>query len=354
MVQSIIIEDVKLSSVQIPLVRPFHFANQTVYERQVLYFTFTTRCGLTVISEAAPLAGVSAETFKKAEHDAQVGIAFLIHKEFDCDLKVMLTMLSAQSTIRGLCASVRCAIEAGLCLLAAKAQNVPLAQWLGGQIKDVPVAALLEGTHDEVVAMAKEYHCQGFQCYKLKAGNRNIPLDVKKIQDVRAVIGEQSMIRVDANRVWSFNEASLYVSLVGHAQLDFIEEPLSDMGRLHEFYEATHMPCALDETLSIVRPDVLAPGRCMPTLADAPGIKTYVIKPMVLGFIASLQWMDYAKRRGKNVVISSTFESSVGICTLAQLACLTDQPAGLGTLVWLEDVGQNIAAQGFIPAHYLL
>jgi len=98
-------------------------------------------------------------------------------------------------------------------------------------------------------------------------------LDVKKVQDLRQVIGKDALIRLDGNRIWSLSEAILFAQLAGPGQIEFIEEPLSDMGHLNEFYQSTHMPIALDESLSVARCGVTAPGRCSPTLALAKGSK---------------------------------------------------------------------------------
>ena len=36
---------------------------------------------------------------------------------------------------------------------------------------------------------------------KIKVGDRNIPLDVKKVNDVRTLIGEDGLLRLAVNRI---------------------------------------------------------------------------------------------------------------------------------------------------------
>ena len=110
------------------------------------------------------------------------------------------------------------------------------------------------------------------------------------------------------------------------------------MSRLHEFYQTTHMPVALDETLSVLRCAVSTPGCCAPTLAANGGVAAYVIKPMIIGgVLASLDWITEARSLGKKAVISSAFESPIGLKVLKALAALTGQVPGLGTEHWFKN-----------------
>ena len=97
------------------------------------------------------------------------------------------------------------------------------------------------------------------------------------------------------------------------------------------------MPIALDETLSILRCGIQAPGRCSPTLANQEGVKVYVIKPVVLGgIVTALDWIEEARQNGKKAIISSCFETAVGYRMVETLAAMSDETAGLDTQRWLK------------------
>ena len=87
-----------------------------------------------------------------------------------------------------LCASVRFGVESAILMLASKAANQSLVEFLGADLKDVQTAVLLQGTHQEVIADFKRFSQQGVKVFKLKVGDRNIALDVKKIQDIRVLL----------------------------------------------------------------------------------------------------------------------------------------------------------------------
>lgn len=310
------------------------FAGTTLNQRTGYILEIIASNGLKARGEIAPLPGVSVETLKKAHHDLVEARSHLKDFKVVLDKDGLITSLR-DSAFSGLCPSVRFGVESVLFGLAAGARAVSLAEFLGGILQDVPTAALLQGSHEQVLADARILSGRGYQVFKLKVGSRNIPLDVKKVRDLRALIGRQGSIRLDGNRVWGLKEALLFVDLAGRAQIEFIEEPLSDMGKIGEFYQAAQMPVALDETLSLS--------------VDSQAVKYYVLKPTVLGgIIPCLDWMENARRNGKKVVISSAFESPVGLKVLANLACLTGTTAGLGTERWLKGVEPLADAGGII------
>ncbi len=316
---------------------PFTFAGTTLNQRTGYILEVIASNGLKVRGEIAPLPGMSAETLRKAHHDLVEAQSRL--KDFNIVLDKDELVASLRGSIfAGLCPSVRFGVESALLTLAARACGISLAEFLGGVLEDVPTAALLQGSREQILADARSLSGRGYQAFKLKVGSRNILLDVKKVQDLRALIGGQGSIRLDGNRVWSLKEVLLFVDLAGRAQIEFIEEPLSDMEKIGEFYQATRIPVALDETLSLPR-----------LLVDSEAVKYYILKPTVLGgIIPCLDWMEKARRGGKKAIISSAFESPVGLKVLANLACLTGTTAGLGTERWLKGVEPLADAGGMI------
>ena len=87
-------------------------------------------------------------------------------------------------------------------------------------------------------------------------------------------------------------------------------------------------PVALDESLLKLTPEALAP---------LPNLKAIVLKPTLLGFERSMQFGRKATSMGITPVVSSAFETSLGLTALVELAaCLntTDVAVGLDTLEW--------------------
>ena len=106
-----------------------------------------------------------------------------------------------------------------------------------------------------------------------------------------------------------------------------ITQDIKDTG---DFFMKTTIPVALDETLQT---------KTIEQVKSIDGLEIMVIKPTVLGGIeASYQLIQKAHAVGMSTVISSCYESSIGILGLANLAGASSrhQGAGLDTLKWFK------------------
>ena len=159
---------------------PFTFAGTTLNQRTGYILEVIASNGLKAQGEIAPLPGVSAETLKKAHHDLVEAQSFLKNLNVVLDKDELVVSLRGPVFV-GFCPSVRFGVESALFGLAAQARAVSLAEFLGGVLQDVPTAALLQGSHEQILADARDLSGRGYQVFKLKVGSRNIPLDVKKV-----------------------------------------------------------------------------------------------------------------------------------------------------------------------------
>jgi len=353
-VQPLIISQSDISPFKIPFLKAFSFAGTTIHERTGFYLTLKTSDGISAQGEIAPLEGMSPETLRRTKHDLTEIRSYLMELKVPLQKDELLDKLKREPHLLNLCASVRFGVESAVLMLASKAAKQTLAEFLGGQLKDVPTAVLLQGTYQEVMADFKRFAGQGVKVFKLKVGDRNVALDVKKIQDIRLLLEGESYLRLDGNRIWNLKEACIFGQLAGNQRIDFIEEPVSDVTQLDAFYQQTRMRVALDETLSVVRSGIRAPGRCTAPLASHEGVVAYVLKPMILGLIPALDWIEEARLSKRKAIISSTFESPVGFKVLANLACLSGQIAGLGTERWFKDIKPIVGENGIIKKESLI
>jgi o-succinylbenzoate synthase len=341
-VQPLIINQIDFSPFKIPFLQPFSFAGITVRERSGFYLTLQTSDGISAQGEVAPLEGISPEPIRRTKHDLTETCSYLKEFKVPCQKDELLDLLRHDPHILNVCASVRFAVESAILMMASKAADQSLSEFLGADLKDVQTAALLQGSYAEVISDFKRFQKQGIKIFKLKVGDRNIALDVKKIQDIRVLLEQDSYLRLDGNRIWSLKEACIFAQLAGNQKIDFIEEPINDATQLDAFYQQTRMRVALDESL------------CSSPFAEHEGVVAYVLKPMVLGLVPSLDWIEKAKLLKRKAIISSAFESPVGFKILANLACLSGQIAGLGTERWFKDANPIVGEEGTIKKEYLV
>jgi len=259
--------------------------------------------------------------------------------------------------------------------------------------------------------LGNDYQC----CVKIKVGRTANPLDdAAAVKAVYDVFSGNVKIRLDANRAWSLEQAvqfgqalnskqnnsdannnsspsaSVVVSLVAQA-IEYIEEPLQNptMGNLSEFYSKTRIHTALDESVDerlfgldnlelCSRSKRAAESVLNKSSSGAEngarkadtsamtlpeGVTTLVLKPSTLGgLLPTLKLAQHARthssisrKNGVECVVSSAFESPLGLSQLAHLAAALDfmytsseegkiakeqQHHGLGTGEWWDLQGQ--------------
>ncbi len=162
---------------------------------------------------------------------------------------------------------------------------------------------------------------------KLKVGRLPVLEEVARVGMAMARF-PGAMFRLDANGAWSLEEALAFAQAVPPERVAFIEEPLRDAAGYEQFDAASPVGYALDESLVRQAP------------VFRPGLKALVIKPMALGGLrVALDLIALAYRHGRYAVVSSVFESGVGVRQLAALAAARTPgvPAGLDTYAWLDD-----------------
>lgn len=163
---------------------------------------------------------------------------------------------------------------------------------------------------------------------KIKAGTSSPKDDARRVSELVDATNEGDIrIRVDANRAWSSEEYSVFekaLSPTVRAAIDFIEEPSKAP------VQAT-LPLARDESIC-ERVGAKSLFWC-DSWDDA---STIVLKPAVLGVEVTMRICREALFRNKSVVMSSCFESGVGLSHIACMAATLDVAHGLGTYAWLS------------------
>jgi O-succinylbenzoate synthase len=167
--------------------------------------------------------------------------------------------------------------------------------------------------------------------FKLKVGRGTVEEDVQNARALRGRIGPRASLRLDANRAWDERQGKRFAHAVEDLDVEYIEEPLKDPGGLRAFSQSTGMPVAADESLA----DDPAPD-----WREWSFLRAVVMKPTLLGGIAStLVRIAAARGAGIMPVMSSSFESAVGLRHLALLALTADLGSiahGLDTGRWFE------------------
>ncbi len=300
-------------SYRLPLVQPMRFSWGEVDHREgvLVRYTVDGRCGW---GDAAPLPDYSPDTLEETTHAIVLAV-----ERWTAMLR--LHLFAPPPLLAGMPPSARMALsDAYRCVVFGSVGcEVPMKS-------NVEIAALLTSAdasdlEREVERAIRHRNCRAV---KLKVGGRAVTDDVHRVRIVASVLGEQTTLRLDANRAWSRAQAADFWSAVQRLGISiaFIEEPTYDDAAWPHLFDLG-MPLAFDETLRHWTPYTF-PHWHLATAA--------VLKPTILGgYDATVEWIAESRRRCVAPVLSGCFESGVGHRMVALAAALTDAPAGLGT-----------------------
>jgi L-alanine-DL-glutamate epimerase-like enolase superfamily enzyme len=143
-------------------------------------------------------------------------------------------------------------IDIALWDLLGKALNQPVWRLLGAQRDRVPTYAMVGWLNyelSELEAICAQAMEQGFRGVKIKVGSPTLAEDVARIRAVRAVIGDEPLVMVDANQVFSLNEAIVRGQVYQDLGCYWFEEPLraDDHAGLAQLADKLTIPIASGE-----------------------------------------------------------------------------------------------------------
>ncbi|MCK5179345.1 MAG: o-succinylbenzoate synthase [Candidatus Omnitrophica bacterium] len=312
-------------------VRPLVLRDETLHTREGLVLHLTSDQGEEGFGEIAPLPGFSIETLDEARDQA-------LHLRSQlCNLTVPKTIKKLNGAFDqwldrpDLKASVRFGVESAVLGLLANAKNVSLGKLISSTLQpEIRIAGLLSGSNDEIAVAAKGLLNQGFTELKLKVGEDTDDA-INKVKAVNDVAYGKALLHIDVNRAWDCDTAIAFGKKIGCAAVSYIEEPFADIRRIPEFFDETMIPVALDESVQHLTID---------DIRSISGVDILVLKPTILGGIEKTKALiDQAKNCALDTTISSSFESSLGISTLVELAGTLPHSitaAGLNTLKWFK------------------
>ncbi len=187
----------------------------------------------------------------------------------------------------------------------------------------VSTSALLMGSPHEILQQAKQRLQEGFISAKLKVSN----LRFEEAAQVIHALKDQLRLRIDVNRAWNTEDSLRFFAQFPLDTFDYVEEPFSNPHDLAQFLH----PLAVDESY----PHDLS----LEEMESFPTLKALIYKPtMQGGMLGCMHLKQWAEKRGVEIVLSSSFESDLGLGYVASVAHRLSLPApvGIGTFHYLE------------------
>lgn len=264
--------------------------------------------GISSWGDIAPLEGWSKETFEQALEQVSFLKRLLFSKESE-------TLTAEMNFFNQLHPSVAFGFESAFSTLFLRDRNLNL---------QVPLCALMTGSKEQILQQAKQAATDGYTFVKLKVGD----LPFAEATDLVKTFKESFKLRIDVNRAWPLEQVQEFFAQFTLGTFDYVEEPVQESKDLASF---SH-PFGLDETLR---------EQPIDNFLTLPKFKAAVIKPTLTGGLTRLRpYVRKMQNTSVRIVLSSAFESGVGI---AQIAYLTKQlpippvPIGLDTYRYVKE-----------------
>jgi len=330
------IREIQATPFRIPFVRPFTIGGISVAARTGVLIRVRAHDGRVGLGEAAPhpLAG---ETVLRDMMQSIAAAQEALCQPGSVELNAALDRLEAVPS-----PEVRAGLEMACWDLAGQYAGVRLAEILAPTVRQqVPVNAIIDrlGPADAASA-AHDFVAQGFCCLKLKVG-RDVREDVARLAAIRAAVGPRVRLRIDANGMWTLEEALDFLPQLAAYDLDYVEQPVADVAHLAQVRRAVDVAIAADECVT----DAGAVQR-LATLCAADVI---VVKPGLLGLRAAVAVIRTAQASGMGVVVTSALDTSIGIAAALHLAATLPDPVlpcGLATASLLAG---DLAREPLVP-----
>jgi o-succinylbenzoate synthase len=190
-------------------------------------------------------------------------------------------------------------------------------------------ALLFQSGIEALAAEAGRAREAGFRTVKLKVAAVSPEEDIARILAVRAQVGAQVAIRIDANGGWDEDAALRVLRAVEACDIEYVEEPVA--GDARAVGRRTNIPIAAD-------PQTLEEGW---RVLRERGADVLVLKPMALGGLRPTRELAVAAiEAGLGVVVTSVLDTAVGVAGALHLAASLPGPErahGLATVGLLEE-----------------
>ena len=319
------IQKIKIFRYQLPFLRPLILGEEKCYWRKGLIVRLTGTGAIHAYGEVAPLPGFSEETLAESERQLILHSRTLLNQSIPEDLNQLQKTHQCWDPGVETIPSVKFGLQMALLNLLSAIQQRPVAQLLRPNCPmSLDMTLLLTGTHDEIRDKATRIvSLPHLKSVKIKVGRHAVQEEIKLVQEVREILGDKQ-IRLDANRMWDLETAIYFGTRVADCDVLYIEEPVPRLDQCIEFTRMTGIGFALDETLR--HTDYQFEWH--------KGLQALIVKPMLMGDIKKIMKIAHdAHSHRIPTIISSSYESSLGLTMLANLAAAidSDPPVGLDT-----------------------
>lgn len=299
--------------VTIPFTEPFEVWRGVAPAKHHVIVEVHTDEGITGVGEAAPFLYYGAETQQDVVSMVQRHLLPIL---LGTDPFAIEALAQTFDTVIDGHRFSKAAIEMALWDIQGRALGVPVHRLLGGRVRQsIPVVGLLLRHEPSGVATeARDLVERGFRHLKVKVGF-GLERDIAVVQAVRAAVGADVTIRVDAEESYDLKTALRVARALEELDVELFSQPVSrhQHDQMRQLRARTMHPILLDECIDVPE-DVLAATR--QGTGDAVNVK--LMKSG--GVHAARQMFAIARAAGLGALVGSMIEAGPGTACGAHLA----------------------------------
>lgn len=307
------IRKIDIHGVAVPLVEAFKTSHGMATTQRSVVVRVHAGDGAVGVGNVDPSPGYSTET---VEQDLEALRTILAPVLIGADpTNIRRLMATMDAALDGFF-EAKAALEMACVDLAARLMGVPVHTYLGGAVKERCGFNAWIGmlSPDVAAAEARKWQSAGFRSAKVKVGG-DVASDAARVHAVRAAVGRDFKIRVDANAGYDTKAAIELVGLIATADLELFEQPgdpddLAGMAAVRRVANKAGIPIMADESvtdhaslIALIKQDA----------ADL--VKVKVMKQG--GFLKTAQMIATAEAAGISCVIGHGF--GLGVNTVAEI-----------------------------------
>lgn len=307
------IERVEIFGVAVPLVGEYKNAYRSKTIQKSALVRITASGGAVGLGNIDPSPGYSKETIEDSLRVLETKLAPLVVGMDPANIHRVLQKIDP--AIEGYL-DAKAAIEMACVDLTARACGVPVYTYLGGAVKDTLLFNAWIGilSPDEAAKETLAWQKRGFRSAKVKVGG-GIEADRDRVKAVRAAVGPEFRVRIDANAGYDADTSIKLAGMVAPCNVQWFEQPvpaddIAGMARVRRAANAVGVPIMADESVldhaSLVR-------IIQANAADI--VKVKVMKQG--GFLNTRRMIATAEAAGIRCVVGHGF--GLGINTMAEI-----------------------------------
>ena len=309
------ITEVRLGKISVPLRVPFKTALRSVDSVEDVVVEIHTDSGAIGYGEAPPTGAITGDTAGAiigaiTDHIGKSIIGMEIDDFEAVTAKVQKSIVHNTSA--------KAAVDMALWDLYGQLLGVPVYKLMGSNRKNIITDITISvNDPDVMVKDAMNAVSRGYDCLKMKVGI-SPELDIARLSAVRAAVGDDITIRIDANTAWSPKEAVRILNGMQEQglKIELVEQPVKahDLEGLKYVTDHSYVPVLADES-------VFSPQDAM-TIMQMHAADLINIKLMKCGGLTNaLKIVAAAEVYGVECMLGCMLEAKISVNAAVELAC---------------------------------